>query len=268
MGGELSVESRLGRGSRFYFDIQVGLASPDAADVGPAPVARKVVALSPDQPTYRILVADDQESTRQLLIALLAPLGFEAREAANGKEAVQLTESWSPHLIWMDMRMPIMDGYQATQRIKARGQGGAPVIIALTASAFERDRERILSAGCDGFVRKPFRYDEILDALAKHLSVRYVYEERVAELATASGADIAPVLRVDSAPELPGALVAELRQATIRADVQAVLKLIEALRTHDPLLADALADLAYEFEYQQILDLLDRGGPDGEQQEG
>ncbi len=268
MGGELSVQSQLGQGSRFYFDVQVGLASPDATHAGPAPAARKVVALAPDQPTYRILVADDQESTRQLLVALLAPLGFEVREAANGKEAVELAESWSPHLIWMDMRMPIMDGYQATQRIKSRGQGGAPVVIALTASAFERDRERILAAGCDDFVRKPFRYDEILNALTKHLSVQYVYEERAAELAAASGPDSAPVPRVDSSPELPGALVAELRQATIRADVQAILKLIEALRTHDSLLADALADLAYEFEYQQILDLLDRGGPDGEKHAG
>ncbi len=77
-------------------------------------------------------------------------------------------ERWKPHLIWMDMRMPVMDGYEATRRIKAAPSGQATVIIALTASAFEEDREQIMLEGCDDFVRKPFRKDEIYDMLAKH----------------------------------------------------------------------------------------------------
>ena len=89
-------------------------------------------------------------------------------------------ERWEPHLIWMDMRMPVMDGYEATRRIKATTRGQATVIIALTATAFEEDREQILLEGCDDFVRKPFRKDEIYDMLAKHLGVRFLYEEEPA----------------------------------------------------------------------------------------
>ncbi len=269
MGGELSVQSQLGQGSRFHFDIEVGLAAPDAVQTVRARSVRQVVALAPDQPTYRILVADDQDATRHLLIALLAPLGFEMQEAVDGQQAIELARSWHPHLIWMDMRMPTMDGYQATQRIKAMAKGEPPVIIALTASAFERDRERILAAGCDDFVRKPFRQEEIFETLAKHLKVRYVYQEGLAEppVTTRGDATARRFTEVAAAAlaDLPVSLVAGLKHTTIRADVQAVRQVIEQIHGYDPLLADALADLAYEFEYQQILDLIDQAG-DHEQQ--
>jgi CheY-like chemotaxis protein len=99
------------------------------------------------------------------------------REAENGQQAVALWDSWQPHLILMDMRMPVMDGYEATKRIKFHLKGQATVIIALTASAFEEDRTMILSAGCDDFVRKPFQEEVLLEKIATHLGVRYVYEE-------------------------------------------------------------------------------------------
>jgi CheY-like chemotaxis protein len=125
-----------------------------------------VLGLAPDQRAadgrpYRLLVVEDKETNRRLLVKLLESVGFEVQEAANGQQALEVWARWQPHLIWMDMRMPLMDGHEATQQIKATPQGQATVIIALTATAFEEDREQVLLEGCDGFVRKPFRTDEI-----------------------------------------------------------------------------------------------------------
>ncbi|WP_204101786.1 MULTISPECIES: response regulator, partial [Spirulina sp. CCY15215] len=126
---------------------------------------------------YRILIVDDKPVNRQLLVQLLSPLGFELQEASNGQEAIDIWQEWQPELIWMDMRMPVMDGFTATQKIKATTQGQATAVIALTASVLEEERAVVLSAGCDDFLRKPFREDQIFQAMEKHLGVRYIYED-------------------------------------------------------------------------------------------
>ena len=120
--------------------------------------------LAPNQPRYRILIVDDKWTNRQLLIKLLNPLGFELKEAENGQQAIEVWEEWEPHLIWMDMRMPVMDGYTATQQIKAHLKGQATAIIALTASVLEEERAVVLSAGCDDFLRKPFKENDIFES--------------------------------------------------------------------------------------------------------
>ena len=142
-----------------------------------AQTARRVVGLEPGQPEYRILAVDDRLESRLLLVKMLSSLGFAVEEAENGVQAVEMWSSWEPHLIWMDMRMPVMDGYEATKQIKAHLKGQATVIIALTASAFDEERSVILSAGCDDFVAKPFREQVILEKMAKYLGVRYVYDQ-------------------------------------------------------------------------------------------
>ncbi|NJO47843.1 MAG: response regulator [Oscillatoriales cyanobacterium RM2_1_1] len=90
-------------------------------------------------------------------------------------------QQWQPHLIWMDMRMPVMDGYEATRMIRASPQGKSTVIIALTASAFEQDRGAVLAAGCNDFVRKPFRESIIFEKMAQYLGIRYRYAEEPEE---------------------------------------------------------------------------------------
>jgi len=109
------------------------------------PGKARPLGLEPGQPAYRLLVAEDREENRQLLVKLLTGWGFDVRAACNGVEALNLWREWHPHLIWMDMRMPVMDGYEATRRIKATPQGQQTIIVALTASAFEDERERVLA---------------------------------------------------------------------------------------------------------------------------
>ena len=197
MGGNIRVVSTLGQGSTFSFDIPLKLA--EAVEEMVQPVTANVVGLAPGQPTYRLLIVEDHRENRQLLTRLLSPLGFELQEAVNGKEALALLENWMPHLIWMDIRMPVMDGYEATQRIRAMelarqgiaiGAKPSPlhpppsnpstlpprtIIIALTASAFEEARVDILASGCDDFVRKPFQEHVIFDKMAQYLGVKYVH---------------------------------------------------------------------------------------------
>jgi CheY-like chemotaxis protein len=158
----------------------------------------------------------------------------------------------------MDMRMPVIDGYEATRRIKATTKGQATIVIALTASAFEEDRERVLAEGCDDFVRKPFREDEIFDMLTKHLGVRFVFEEQGPPAAAPPADTVASLTAALAA--LPASWVADLRQATIRADLNLILTLSDQIRGESPALADALTDLANGFEYKKILTLIEQAG--------
>ena len=177
MGGDITVSSTPDLGSKFAFDIQIRLADP--TDVKMLKPQKKVIGLAPDQPEYRILVVDDRADNRLVLVRLLSSIGLLVREAENGQEAVAVWEDWQPQLIWMDMRMPVMDGYEATKQIKAHPLGQTTVIIALTASAFEEERKSILAAGCDDFMPKPFEANILFAKMEEFLGIRYVYEEPV-----------------------------------------------------------------------------------------
>jgi len=274
MGGDLTVRSEPGQGSTFQFEVPVEVL--DASGVQAAQPTRRVIGLEPGQRTYRLLIVDDKEVNRKLMVRMLTdlgppPLGFEVREAVNGQEAIEIWERWEPHLIWMDMRMPVMDGYEATRRIKATIKGQATVIVALTASALEEDRVIMLSEGCDDYMRKPFREADLFDALARHLGVRFVYQEvaqdrerrpRVpgepsqgALALTAGDLELAERMAALS----PGWVV-DLREATILGDLGLILARIERIREQDAALAEALAALAHDFDHDKILALIQQAG--------
>ncbi|MEG4630952.1 ATP-binding protein [Microcoleus sp. AR_TQ3_B6] len=253
MGGEMSVCSAVGKGTNFKFDIQV--IAVEEADIESPKPTRHVIALEPNQPTYRILIVDDKPLNRQLLIKLLNPLGFELKEATNGQEAIEIWDSWEPHLIWMDMRMPVMDGYEATQYIKSTIKGQATAIIALTASVLEEERAVILSAGCDDFMRKPFREADIFDAMHKHIGVRYIYEDRgQANLLAIKEGDRA--MTAADFVKLPNSLVADLKLAILNADMDLIDSSIEEIRLKDALTANAIANCIENFEYEKVLKLI------------
>jgi len=253
MGGDITVSSEVGQGSVFKFEVQLCLAK--ATDVQAEQSPRQVIGLEPDQPLYRLLVVEDRAASRKLLVKLLKPLGFEVREAVNGQEAIEVWESWQPHLIWMDMRMPVMDGYEATRRIKATTKGQATVIVALTASAFEEDRATILSEGCDDFVRKPFREAEIFDRLTRHLGVRFVYDQAQAQPTSACPSDVQETLTPTALAGLPAGWVADLHQAATQADADLVLGLLDQMREQNPSLVEALARLIHNFRFDTLMAL-------------
>ncbi|MEG4573133.1 ATP-binding protein [Microcoleus sp. N3A4] len=254
MGGEMSVCSAVGKGTNFKFYIQV--IAVDATDIESPKPTRNVIALEPKQHTYRILIVDDKPLNRQLLIKILHPLGFELKEATNGQEAIEIWDSWEPHLIWMDMRMPVMDGYEATLYIKSTIKGQATAIIALTASVLEEERAVILSAGCDAFMRKPFREADIFDAMHKHIGVRYIYEDPgQANLSAIKAGDRGEMTAADFV-KLPESLIADLKLAILNADMDLIDSSIEQIRLKDAVTAGAIANCIENFEYNKVLKLI------------
>ena len=255
MGGEITVSSEVGKGALFEFDIQVHLV--EAADIESKKTQRRVVALEPNQPSYRLLIVDDKPLNRQLLVKLLSPLGFELREANNGKEAVDIFVEWEPHLIWMDMRMPVMDGYEATKQIKTTTGGQATAIVALTASVLEEERAVILSAGCDDFMRKPFREEDIFAAIGKHLGVRYIYEDPTAVSVAGVGESSHEVLTPEAIASLSPDSIAQFKQNILSVDMEAIASSIAQIRTVNPSLAGKLQDCINNFEYDRILNTIE-----------
>jgi signal transduction histidine kinase/CheY-like chemotaxis protein len=253
MGGNLIVSSQLGTGTVFRFNI---LAQPSiASELLPERSPKTVIGLEPNQPQYRILIVDDRWENRQLLLQLLEPIGFEVREAVNGKEAVEIWEEWQAHLIWMDMRMPVMNGYEATKRIKNHLKSQGTFILALTASSFEEERELFLSAGCDDFVRKPFREEVIFDKITQYLGVRYVYaakaESPVEEYLVSEFILEPALLQVMSSEWL-----AKLEQAAEELDQELVSDLLEQIPAEHTSLADALKNKVDDFDFDAIIDLV------------
>ncbi|HCF28493.1 MAG TPA: hypothetical protein DEV81_15130, partial [Cyanobacteria bacterium UBA11049] len=260
MGGEITVSSLVGKGSVFKFDIKLSVV--ETADIKSQQPIRRVLALEPNQPSYRILIADDALDNRQLLIKLLSPLGFELWEASNGIEAIEIWEKYCPHLIFMDMRMPMMDGYEATKQIRLRERnredfqakiqtGQATAIVAVTAHRLEKERTTAFRVGCDDFIHKPFREADIFDALHKHIGVRFVYAESTA----ASTETKVEILTPEAIAALPPDLVANLRQAIYNLDVELMQTLIAQISELNQPLATAIASLAKDFKYRQLLDL-------------
>ncbi len=178
MGGEITLNTTVGKGSTFRFGIQIKQDQKVNQQISLS--QSQVVGVNPEQPTFRILVVEDDTTSRLLLMKILTSLGFAVKAAINGKQAIELWESWHPHLIWMDRQMPVMDGYEATRQIRQRSQDAgdspSPIIIALTASAFAEDQAMMLAVGCDDFISKPFRREVILDKMAQHLGVSYIYQ--------------------------------------------------------------------------------------------
>ncbi|MBD2388139.1 PAS domain-containing hybrid sensor histidine kinase/response regulator [Cylindrospermum sp. FACHB-282] len=263
MEGNISLSSEVNRGSTFYFDIKVEQALRSQV---PAPTPKKRVhSLVVGQPVYRMLVVDDRIENYKILIQLLNAVGFETRVATNGQEAIQEWQAWHPHLIWMDMRMPVMDGYQATRQIRAQEQklqaknshqNFRTVIIALTASAFEEQRSDILAAGCDDLIRKPFREGVIFNKIAEHLGVEYVYAQEQESQPTEHRATKADPLTAEDLAVMPEAWINALHKAAIQVDAELICKLIQQIPETHHALAQELTTLVNLFCFDEIIQLI------------
>ncbi|MEH1809690.1 PAS domain S-box protein [Nostoc sp.] len=260
LGGDIHLKSQIGQGSTFSFDIQVNLAA--ALKAAPKLNKGRVLKLAANQPAYRILVVDDRKENRDLIVQLLGSIGFEIEAATNGQEAIAIWQTWQPHLIWMDMRMPIMNGYDATKEIRDREKNTTTnfrtVIIALTASAFEEQQASILAAGCDDLVRKPFREQVIFEKIAEYLQVRYICAEESSEDAIDKNLENtqSSILDLRSAITImPAQWLIELNQAAVEVDAERILQLIEQIPQTHSALAEKLANLVRNFCFDEIIDL-------------
>ncbi|MBL1175279.1 MAG: GAF domain-containing protein [Pantanalinema sp. GBBB05] len=268
MGGEIKVDSEVGKGSRFSFQIQVEVA----ASVANAALSNleHVVSLTPGQSSYRILIVEDNVVNRLLLSKLLTGLGFEVQEAENGEIAIELWQEWQPDLIFMDMHMPIMDGYEATRCIKQAAIAASnqsediailettkvPAIVALTASVFAEQRQKIWTAGCDDFLSKPFRREDLLEILTKHLGVEYLTQTidrspSVDEVAQPSNY----VLDAAALEVMPSSWRQQLHQSATQGDDAKAEKLIAQIPADYAALAKALTRLVENYQFDHLMRL-------------
>lgn len=259
MGGKLKVQSEAGKGTTFTFEIPVELADEAVSESSRS--SCEVISLEDGQPPCRLLVVEDNDNNRNLLTTLLRTVGFDVEVAIHGRDAIEVWKQWQPHLIWMDMRMPVMDGYEAAAIIKSEMRNSDSAvdtkIIALTASAFEEDRLKVIEHGGDDFVRKPFKESEVFQMVRKHLGVRYVYEREDKGLKPAVvGERLSDQSAISAINDLPVELTARLKEATELSDAAMIDQVIEDIQRENVQLADGLSYLAADFAYDKILVLI------------
>jgi PAS domain S-box-containing protein len=250
MKGDVTATSTLGAGSRFRFEF---LATKVASHVErEAPRQRGRVVRLAGLATRRALVADDDETNRSLLATILRHVGFEVVEAADGMEAVRRFGEQQPDVVLMDMRMPFMDGNAATRFIKALPRGRATPVLTISASALEEERREAIAAGADAFLRKPFRDEDLFEAIRRATGFAFEYEPG------------GPVTRAATPPEpatppagpeaaLPAELLAQLRGAVAGGFVEETRRLLEQAVRHAPATVAPLLQLAEEMRYEELL---------------
>ena len=260
LGGEIEVNSQVNVGTTFDFEMPV-LAVDSAEIIPKISPQNRVIGLQPNQPVYRILIVDDEPNNRQLLEQILEPVGFELQGASNGLEAIDRWQSFQPHLIFMDLKMPVLDGYEATRQIrKLELQNRADdfpktVIIFLTASAFNQQKEMAFKAGSDDFIHKPLQMHVIFNKISEYLGVQYLYQEINA-----------PPKTVDWENDLSGVQSqlaiasadwkSRLTEAVLALDLTQINHLIAQLSPDKEALASYLKYHTENFNYEPILQLL------------
>ncbi|MDJ0843082.1 ATP-binding protein [Crocosphaera sp.] len=258
MGGKLQVSCPLQGGTIFHFILSVDV--PQSSQEYQIDYQQKIVGLAPYQPTYRILIIEDNFANRKVLSNLLQPLGFLIKEASNGQEGVNLWETWHPDLIWMDLEMPVMDGYQATRMIRSKmkeiGSKKITKIIALTANVLAENREMILNIGCDDFVSKPFSESIIFEKLAQHLGISYRYDGNSINTLSPERKQINHLNHLKTQIQsLSPAWRDQLHQKAAAADGDSILQLVHELSPQYSDLCQEIIQLVESYSFDQLMEI-------------
>ena len=250
MGAEINVESHVDRGTLFSFTIPVEIVNSE--DIELNIVYKKVIGIKSGTPKIKILIVEDQKENLLLLNNLLSGVGFDVYEAVNGQIGLEKFIEIKPDFIWMDMRMPVMDGYEASQKIRELDKN--VVIVALTASAFSDQRPAITQAGCNDLVHKPYRHDEIFTTIQKYLDIEYIYQER-------SEIEIKKPLALngDLLGKIPKKFIQTLKDALISLEPESIIEQINLIQKAVPEIGDAMLALAQNYEYDLLLKFLENG---------
>ena len=249
MGGDITVSSQEGAGSVFRFNVKVN--NGESAKVEPDN-NKRIISIDKGEKEIRILVVDDKKQNLMVAVNFLKLVGFTTNEAVNGEDAIRKFDHWCPDLILMDMRMPVMDGYEATKRIKSTERGKKTPVIALTASAFEEEKSVINSLDIQGYLRKPFKENDLFHVIGKALGLKYNYENEV-QLPEDNKVDEEVLKSIEN---IPVGLASEMSNAVSVADLDKLISLIKLIDPENSKLAKYLMTLATRYDYlylQQIL---------------
>ncbi|MGI0488245.1 PAS domain S-box protein [Pantanalinema rosaneae CENA516] len=261
MASELQVSSVLGQGSTFWFELDV-VAAPGWRDPT-RPRSREIIGYRGRRRT--VMVVDERPENRAVLVNLLAPLGFELIEAVNGLDSLEKAAQFKPDIIFMDLVMPVMDGFEATRRLRRSPETQDIVIIAASASAFEHDQQASLNVGCDAFLSKPIRVKELLAMLERLLALEWEYEtEPAIELEAVSvdtddreapAAAIVLTLSTYPAPIVLAELLELARMGAVLELQERAMQIEQAQPELAPLTSQVYR-LAQAFQVNQIQELL------------
>ena len=252
MGGDISLTSATGKGSTFRLEVPI---EPSAAPAEKQPTTHRVRHIRRGAGSARILVIDDQFENRDWLVKLLGGVGFSTLQAENGEMGIRIWEESKPDLILMDVHMPVMDGIEATRRIKSTLLGEKTPIIVLSASTLDADRRGVDKCGADDFLLKPCIEHLLLEKIGTLLRISYEYEESTAieDAFGASGQSS------EGSVQIPLILARELHEATTEGNKRLMDQLISKVRNSGgSASATALQKLADNYEYDSLLKLLER----------
>lgn len=257
MGGRITVTSELGKGSCFRLEIPCSVATQQPA--GDEHLVTLKSDYHPDLSHYRILVVDDQSDNRMVLAHLLYPLGLEVMEVSNGTDAIHQWQQWHPHLIFMDLRMSDMDGYEATRCIRELSHHQPevmnPVIIALTAHILPENHDQAIAAGCDDFMAKPIQAKELYGKLAHYLGIHDIpiSEEPSSPLPS-------PSVLLESLQSMPEEWTRKLHRAANLGHDGLIMELLTQIPSEHQGLAMTLEAWSYGYDFGRVLELIELTG--------
>ncbi len=243
MGGDITFSSQKDVGSTF--SVAIKAEEGQQSEVEANQLLPTVESLAPDQGDIRVLVVDDYFTNRLMLNKMLANVGFEVREAADGKQAIDVFKEWHPQLILLDVKMPVMDGTEVTKIIKSMPEGKDVVIIVVSASVFEEQKKHILELGASAYINKPVREDVLFTEIQHHLGVSYLYQQQAEEHTTHK------LTRYDIA-QLPPDFRHKFYQAIQVGDVAQLGKLAKAASQYAPDIGNGLQAMVDNFELNSM----------------
>ncbi|WP_201351817.1 YfiR/HmsC family protein [Hydrogenimonas urashimensis] len=259
MGGELEVESQEDVGSTFRAMIPAEVCDENKKMTHSFEKMEneEIVGVSKKDRDKRILIVEDKEENRLLLRTQIESLGLQVATATNGQEAVERFKTWHPDFIWMDNRMPIMNGEEATRIIRSLPDGDRVKIVGLSASVFSDEKERILKVGLDDFVAKPYSVKKIYETMQKYLGLTYLYRSNESNDEESSLETIDTESLKKRLYKLDKARLRELHDVVILLDAKRIDDVIEKIEATDPELSAMLKNLASQFQYQTILEAIE-----------
>lgn len=256
MGGNIAITSTPGIGSTFRF--KVSIEQSEHTEIQRSSRSLRVIGLAPGQKIFRLLIVEDVLENRRILVKLFNSIGFRVKEASNGAQGVEICQTWYPDLIWMDIRMPVMDGYEATRQIRKTKMGKEVVIIALTAQAFGNERKKTLRAGCNDCISKPYMEEELFATMKKHLGIQFIYQDEDKKKQSDSAEQASGVLDPKIIDKLPEDMRSALLEATAQLDQERFFTVLEKLPPLHKKIATALQVLAENYQFEEIEHILGR----------
>jgi len=251
MGGDIRIEKKSDNGAHFSFEIPaIAIESIEVQKD-----QKNVIGLKPGHQSYKILVVDDIASNRKILVDALVSVGFDVQEAENGQLALDVWQNWSPDLIWLDMFMPILNGFDVAMHIrKMETEASHVIIIAVSASSFEEDRIFAIDAGCDDFLLKPFKFNNMFELMANHLNISYIYdktsiyEDKRVEV---TDEELRRIIQ-----DMPKTVQLDLKNGILTLDSQKTKKAIQNIEKKYPFAGTILLDWVKKYDFNRLQSLI------------